>query len=590
MGGGLVQLTGFGAQNVFVNGNPSMTYFNKMYKRSTNFAMEPFRLDITNITDTTLPAAGNKTFTFPVPRYADLVHDCYLCVQLPDIWSPLSGFNQTNLLAYETAFQWIRNLGYNMIETASVLMNGTPVSTVTGEWMKIKSYLKHSKTQRAKIDIMVGNTPDMYDPANAPGRTNQYPNAINISATNTAPPAPSIAGRQLTIPLSFWFCEEIGQSIPLVALPLTEVSIQITFRNIYSLFTILDTRQSPTTPGASSTNPTFQQRVVGNPGDSSLGIQNFLSYPDVNGKPTNTSLANWNIDPYIEANYIFLTDTERAHIAQYERSFLMTQVRYTKNDNQYGLNNVMIPMYNLCTRVVTLFQREDRALLNDFDNYTNWDSIFYPPVQTWPSVLPTYQKPALADQWYSTGIQLSNSMNTQDILQEGNIIFDGTDRFVTKNVNFFRGIQNYRYSDGDTTSLPGINVYSFALDPNTITQPSGSANGSMFNKTMFKYTLLVPPVVQISGAPASQPAVCVVKDTVFSPVPTAVLPGSTTTPVDASGNIVGRPLLSPGQVLTVYSTPTNVQIQYNGYSSMIYIESYNFLKVTNGQANLVFTT
>jgi hypothetical protein len=247
-------------------------------------------------------------------------------------------------------------------------------------------------------------------------------------------------------------------------------------------------------------------------------------------------------------------------------------------------------MYNLCTRVVTLFQREDRALLNDFDNYTNWDSIFYPPVQTWPSVLPTYQKPALADQWYSTGIQLSNSMNTQDILQEGNIIFDGTDRFVTKNVNFFRGIQNYRYSDGDTTSLPGINVYSFALDPNTITQPSGSANGSMFNKTMFKYTLLVPPVVQISGAPASQPAVCVVKDTVFSPVPTAVLPGSTSTPVDASGNIVGRPLLSPGQVLTVYSTPTNVQIQYNGYSSMIYIESYNFLKVTNGQANLVFTT
>lgn len=586
MGGGLVQLTGFGAQNVFVNGNPSMTYFTKMYKRTTNFAMEHFRLSITNITDTTLPGAGTKTFTFPVPRYADLVHDCYVCVQIPDIWSPLSGYDQNTSLAYETAFQWSRNLGFNMIETASVLLNGTVVSTVTGEWMKIKSYLKNNKTQRAKIDAMVGNTPDMYDPANAPGRTSQYPNAINVSATNTAPPAPSIRGRQLTIPLSFWFCEEIGQSIPLVSLPQTEVSIQITFRNIYNMFTILDTRQPPTRVGNNlvpSTNPTFQTRITGNPGDSSLGIQNFLSYPDVLGNPTNPSLVTWNLDPYIEANYIFLTDTERAHISAYERSFLITQVRYVKNDNLYGYNKTLIPMYNLCTRVVTLFQREDRTLLNDWDNYTNWDSIFYPPVQTYPSVLPTLNQPATPDQWYSTGIQLSNSMNSQDIMQEGNLIFDGTDRFVTKNVNFFRNIQNLRFSEGDTTSLPGINVYSFALDPNTITQPSGSANGSMFNKTMFQCTLLVPPIVQ-TGA-VSQVPVCVVKSTTFNSTPTLVPAGATTSPAPGI-----PPLISPGDTVTVYPSPTNLQIQYDGYSSMIYVESYNFLKVTNGQANLVFTT
>ena len=577
MGGGLVQLTGFGAQNVFVNGNPSMTYFNKMYKRTTNFAMEHFRLNIANVTDTTLPPSGTKTFTFPVPRYADLVHDCYICVQIPDVWSPLSGYDQTTSLAYETAFQWSRNLGYNMIESASLLLNGTVVATVTGEWMKIKSYLKNDKTKRAKLDVMVGNTPDMYDPANAPGRMNQYPNAINVSATNTAPPAPSIRGRQLTIPLSFWFCEDIGQSIPLVSMPQTEVSIQVTFRNIYNLFTVLDTR------GNFATNPTFQQRVIGNPGDSALGIQNFMSYPDVMGNPTNPSLVKWNLDPYIEANYIFLTDTERAHIASYERSFLITQVRYLKGDNQYGYNNILIPMYNLCTRVVTLFQREDRILLNDWDNYTNWDTIYYPPVQTYPAVLPTPQAPATPDQWYSTGIQLLNSMNSQDIMQEGNLTFDGTDRFVTKNVNFFRNIQNYRFSEGDTTSLPGINVYSFALDPNTITQPSGSANGSMFNKTTFQYTLLVPPVVQ-TGA-VSQTPLCIIKSTAFNSTPTPVPDGATVSPAPGI-----PPLVQAGETLTVYPSPTNLQVQYSGYSSMIYIESYNFLKVTNGQANLVFNT
>jgi len=577
MPGGLIQLTGFGAQNVFVNGNPSMTYFIKMYKRTTNFAMEHFRLSIANITDTTLPAAGKKTFNFPVPRYADLLHDCYICVQIPDIWSPLSGYDQNTSEAYETAFQWSRNLGFNMIDTASVLFNGNVICSVTGEWLKVKSYLKSNKTQRDKLDTMVGNTPDMYDPANARGRLNQYPNAINVSATNTAPPAPSIRGRQLTIPLSFWFCEEIGQSLPLVSLPQTEVVIQITFRNIYQMFTVLDTR------GKASTNPTFQTRIVGNPGDSFLGIQNYLSYPDTNGNPTNASLVTWNLDPYIEANYIFMTDTERAHIAANERSFLVTQVRSVKNHNQYGYNDVVIPMYNLCTRVIFLFQREDRVLVNDWDNYTNWDSIFYPPVQTYPSVLPTLTKPATPDQWYSTGIQLSNSMNNQDILQEGNLVFDGTDRFVTKNINFFRNIQNYRFSEGDTSSLPGINLYSFALDPNTIAQPSGSANGSMFNKTSFKHTLLVPPVVQ-TGA-VSQIPVCVVKDTALSTNPTPVPNGATTS---AAPGI--PPLIQPGQTLTVYPSPTNLQIQYNGYSSIIYVESYNFLKVTNGQANLVFNT
>ena len=90
MPGGLMQLTAFGAQNVLVNGNPSMSYFTKLYKRATNFAMEHFRLEPRNITDAGLPQAGNRTFRFKVPNYADMLHDCYLCVTLPDIWSPLT--------------------------------------------------------------------------------------------------------------------------------------------------------------------------------------------------------------------------------------------------------------------------------------------------------------------------------------------------------------------------------------------------------------------------------------------------------------------------------------------------------------------
>jgi hypothetical protein len=564
MPGGLMQLTGVGAQNTFVNGNPSMTYFTSMYKRSTNFAMEHFRLDVRNITDTNLPQAGSKTFKFKVPRYGDMIHDCYLCVDLPDIWSPLSIVNSDNI-AQPYLFQWIRNIGYNMIEQASVLMNGMPIVTMTGEWMKVASYLKQDKATHDVLDEMVGNTQDLHDPANAGGRFNQYPNAI---ATPTNPiPQPSIRGRKLVIPLPFWFCENIGQSLPLVAMPQTEVEISITMRNIYSLFTIINVN-----PASSD----YLTRVIGTPGDNIQGIQNFLSYPDVQGNPTNPALLTWNLNPYIEGNYIFLTDTERAHVAAYDRTYLINQVRFVTSEKQYGLNNLLIPMFNLCTRVVALFQRFDRAQLNDWDNYTNWEDPFSPPVDI-------TTVPVGPNQYYSSGSQLVNNMGSQDILQEGNLVFDGKDRFVTKNVAFFRELQNYRFSKGVTSELPGINLYSFALDPAEITQPSGSANGSMFNKTSFSYTLLTPPVS--ATANTTQTVVCVDKSTLFSPNPVPVPVTATVSPAPGI-----PPQYQPGQTITVYSAPTNLNVQFQGYNTIVYIESYNFLKVTNGQANVVFNT
>ena len=175
-------------------------------------------------------------------------------------------------------------------------------------------------------------------------------------------------------------------------------------------------------------------------------------------------------------------------------------------------------------------------------------------------------------------------MNQQDIMVEGNLVFDGKDRFSTKNVNFFRGIQNYRFSKGSSESMPGINLYSFALDPNTITQPSGTVNASMFNKTYFQYTLLVPPIQATNLT--TQASLCVLKETSFNSSPGPGVPvGATVSPAPGV-----PPLVNPAQVVTLYSSPTNLDIQFQGYNSTIYIESYNFLKVTNGQANVVFTT
>jgi len=578
MPGGLLQLVGVGAQNQFVNGNPSMTYFNAMYKRHTNFAMEHFRVDFRG-TDLSLAPGSTKTIRAKFPRYADMLHDCYLCVNLPDIYSPLSIDTSTvnpdgSYPANPYNFEWIPNIGYNMIQEVSLLINGTAVVTMTGEWMKVLTYMKYNKTKRDIIDEMVGNVPELYDPANAFGRLNQYPNAVQppqlLGGPPPGTPAPSIAGRQLNIPLPFWFCEEIGQALPLVALTEAEVEVSVTFRSIYQLFTILDPRPE---------SPTFGQRIPGVPGDNYLGIQNFLSPPDLSGNPTNITLQNWNLNPYVEANYIFLTETERAHVAGYDRTYLITQPRLIPLTNQYGYNDILIPMFNLCTRVVALFQRNDLALLNQWDNYTNWESPGTPPLST--SVVTVGPLT-----FFTSGVADPVTVAPQDILQEGKLVFDGKDRFSTKNTAFFRRIENYKYTSGDTVSLPGVYQYSFSINPENPTQPSGSINGSMFNKTFFQYTLQVPPTdpaLLAANDAQLNPPVCVVKSTVFNPVPTPV-------PNPLPPELPGEPpLFQPGQTIQLYSAPVNngQVFQYNG---VIYVESYNFLRVTSGIANLIFST
>jgi hypothetical protein len=108
----------------------------------------------------------------------------------------------------------------------------------------------------------------------------------------------------------------------------------------------------------------------------------------------------------------------------------------------------------------------------------------------------------------------------------------------------------------------------------------------MFNRTNIQYTLLVPPTISSGTNVSGQGgAVCIVKETAFNPVPTLVPIGATVSPGPGI-----PPLLQAGQTLTIIPPNTNVTLQYGAYSSIIYIESYNFLKVTNGQGNLVFST
>ena len=87
MPGGLLNIISYGSENLILNGNPSKTFFKQIYKKYTNFGLQRFRLDFEG--QRVLNYNSPSHFTFKIPRYAELLWDTYIVVQLPNIYSSL---------------------------------------------------------------------------------------------------------------------------------------------------------------------------------------------------------------------------------------------------------------------------------------------------------------------------------------------------------------------------------------------------------------------------------------------------------------------------------------------------------------------
>lgn len=574
MPGGLIQLVGVGAQNELVNGSPTMTHFRSLYRRHTNFAMEHIRMSFTS-SNLELSTTGTRTISCRIDRYSDMIHDCYLIFTLPDIWSPLrtiplgtsppAGYpDDTSAIGLE--FQWIKNIGYNMIEHVDITMNGQQIQRFSGEWLKLYSYMTHDANKRKIVDQMVGNIPDLYDPANAYGRNNQYPHAvasptIPTALPKTTIPEPSIRSRQLIVPLHFWFCENPGLALPLASLQNSEVYINVTFRNLNDLYTVID---------VDSTSPTYGQRIKPDGDNTFNSLKLFLSPPLLSGLPSNDRLVNFFPDPYIEGNFIYLTETERNQLARADQTFLLKTVRFAGKEGQFGANSdVELPMFNLVTRIVFAAPRSDRIAVNDWDNYTNWQN---PDVAPW-----TAFGTDTGTNLYTSGQQQVTSVYPQDPVIDGLLLFDGKERFKTKPDGYFSLLQMYKFTTGEVgAKLPGVHMYSFSLD-NSSYQPSGAVNGSMFNKILLRLTLQQPlPLSVTTEGGSTSTQVCVLKSTVFSQNPTVI-------PAAQIG------LYDPSELVTIVRTNDNIVFTYT-YTVRAYVESINFFRIVSGLGNLVFAS
>mgnify|MGYP001315641125 FL=1 len=481
-----MNLTAAGNENIVIHGNPKKTFFKATFKKHTNFGLQRFRIDFegNRVLNYTTPTV----LDFKIPRYAEMLYDTYVCVTLPHIYSPLlyKGENELgrNLIPYE--FRWIDELGTNMIQEVEIYTGGTTLAKYSGEYL---SCVKERDFTGAKKDLwnrMTGNIPEVNDPANANGNINVYPNAMYIDESGVEP---SIRSRKIYIPLDAFFCESSKMALPLVALQYQEVSIRLTFRPTFQLYTLNNI--------ADIQNDTcISYRIAPNPNDLDNQLWRFLQAPqDVAASQElyNQTRNDWNSDVHLIGTYIFLGQEERRMMAQNSHTILLKQVKEYDFLGQAGSKIIEMESRDLLSGYMFRFRRSDALLRNEWSNYTNWAYRNVQP-QELTEDLPLLEGNEIPNpnNFHITGSIGTYAHNQKDILSEIGILMGGVYREKMLDSGVYNYIEKYMRSTGGAKD--GLYVYQFGLNSNKREyQPSGAMNVNRFAEVNLEYNTIEPP-------------------------------------------------------------------------------------------------
>lgn len=475
MPGGLLNLISGGSQNAIMYGNPQKTYWTSAYKQITNFGLQNFTLNYEGLRH--LQLTTDTTYTFKVKRYAELLMNTYLVINIPDIYSPIYYDELSGYQPYE--FKWIKNLGAMMIRSIKFTIGGSLIQFMTGQDIVALANRDLDRMTKDKWNEMVGNTPDMYDPASVHGLF--YPNAEYVEPP--APPyppgsEPSIRGRQLRIPIPIWWGMTPQQAFPLVCLQYNELQIEIIMRPMCELYQIRDiTNTTENVNSVIAPNMTIQAHQ----------FYNFLHSPPEPDVPIST-VSTWNENIHLSATYCFLSEEESRSFAMQQQTYLIRELHDTWFHNVSITDKVWLQnSTNLVINWMMLYQRSDVNLRNEWSNFTNWPYDYLPL-----DITSTGKTGPSGQLMYVTGNL--HPENQKDILLTLGISLDGSMREETRPASIYKYEQQYLAIQGNGyTSLPGMYCYNFCLktDPFNL-QPSGAMNLSKYSKIEFEFVTITP--------------------------------------------------------------------------------------------------
>lgn len=426
MGGGLMELIARGVQDIFLIGNPQITFFKAIYRRHTNFAMQPILQTIDGSID------FNKKVEAKISRSGDLLSAMFLEVDLPKLvatnGSPIS---------------WINAIGHALIEYVEIEIGGQSIDKHYGEWLEIWSELTLDESYQNGYGNMIS----------------KYDSFTTVSGPLT-----------LAIPFQFWFCRNVGLALPLIALQYHEIKVIIKFRKFSELWSFgpndYYTASKTDTTITTTYGPEFTSVDVGkkfywedgtidvitalvddNPRQVIVSDSSSIMSQSCYSQYNDTPIQSYSItDARLYADYIFLDNYERKKFAMNRHEYLIEQVQY--NDEVSYLSGqstltVNLDEFNLPVKeLIWVCQLTKYSESNDLFNFS--DTV---------------------DQ-----LQIKS-----DPMNSATILFNGQERVDYRKGIFYRLIQPYQKH----TRVPRshIYVYSFAMKPEQH-QPTGTANFS----------------------------------------------------------------------------------------------------------------
>ena len=499
MAGGLFNLVSNGNANIILTGNPTKTFFKVTYSKYTNFGLQKFRIDYEGSRD--LRLTDDSVFQFKIKRYADLLMDTYLVINLPDIWSPIyHPCDSTNNSWVGYDFRWIKDIGIQMIRSIEINCGSVLIQRYSGEYLLSMMERDFSREKKNLFHRMSGNDPELNDPANAFGRKNTYPSSYY---TNTSTGAePSIRGRTLYIPINTWFSLDSRCAFPLICLQYNELTISVTMRPIQELFQVRDVFDS--TYNYPYIQPDFTQEQ--------FQMYRFLQTPPairIDSNAYANTIKTWNSDIHLISTYCFLSNEESRKFAMEDQVYLVRDVYNYFFENITG--NTRVKLLNSASMVsnwMFFFQRNDVNMRNEWSNYTNWPYDSLPSnISTAPYTIVSPNNifvngeeikngPAINPDGYNTGIFSTGDFspyNRKEILNSMGILLEGEYR---ENI-IERGIYDYieKYVRTEGFAREGIYCYNYCLNTSPFDyQPSGAINMSKFKNIELEISTYLPQV------------------------------------------------------------------------------------------------
>jgi hypothetical protein len=193
MGGGLMQLVAYGAQDIYLSGNPQITFFKVVYRRHTNFSVESIQQ--------TFNGAANfgRKVTCTIARNGDLITRMYLQLTLPQL---------------ADGERWCNKVGLALVKQVDIEIGGQRIDRHYGDWMHIWNELSLPFDKKMGYNEMIGHS------------------ILGIQEDGDYSGGQGAEPTTLYIPLEFWFCRNAGLALPLISLQYHEVKVNVEFREL----------------------------------------------------------------------------------------------------------------------------------------------------------------------------------------------------------------------------------------------------------------------------------------------------------------------------------------------------------------------